>query len=213
MLFAGYGNVSAHQGFNVAGGGGVTVNEWSVCQRVNNNGGWPAVFVPTNSAAEWSNFRSYKPSHVGLANCLPANATISLYERSCGATPRTFNVGTISVTPGTFTTATGKNYTVSVDGPYVRMDCWRSPMAATPGLNVVAVGLTVPGYSTIWASYVAGYTLGSNGIAASAADALGPPAQVGPYTYPYYYGGKWYYYTDCTWMGDTSSSLTVGFSY
>lgn len=213
MLTAVGAAVFAAQSYKVDAGNTTAINEWGICRRVTNAGGYPSVFVPTNTSAEWTTFISNKPSHVSLANCLPDSAVISIYERSCGATPHTWTVGALKATPGTFTTATGKNYTISiVNGSYVKMDCWRSPAAATPGLNVVAVGLTV-GSTTYWASSVIGYTLGFNGIAASAPNALGTPSQVGPYTYVYNYYGTNYYYTDCTWMGDTSSSLTVGFSY
>lgn len=206
-------NAFAIQSYKVNAGNTVNINEWGVCRRVTNAGGWPAVFIPTNSSAEWTTFISKKPSHISLNNCLPNDAVISVYERSCGASPHTWTVGSLLSTPGTFTTSTNKHYTISiVNGMYVKIDCWRSPAASTPGLNVVAVGLTTGG-TTYWASSVIAYTLGFNGIAASAANALGPPSQVGPYTYVYYYQGKNYYYTDCTWMGDTSSSLTVGFSY
>jgi len=209
MLLSINSTVFATQWYKVNGGNSVAINEWGICRRVTNASGWSSVFVPTNTSAEWAIFINNKPNQVTLNNCLPSDAVISIYERSCGATPHTWTVGSLLSAPGTFTTSTDKHYTISiVNGAYVKIDCWRSPAAPTPGLNVVAVGLTTGG-TTYWASSVIGYTLGFNGIAESAVNALGPPSQVGPYTYVYNYYGKNYYYTDCTWMGDTSSSLTV----
>ena len=200
------GLVRANSNYSVAPGATTRVYEWGVCQRVTNASGWPTTFIPTNTATEWSTFRSKKPSHISLMNCIPANATLTIYERTCGVSAYTYAVSSLPASLSTC--STGKTYTFSIEGPNLRIHCYRAP-ATLPANNIVAVLLTVPGYGSYWASTVAGYTLGAGGVAASAADALGPNTQVGPY---YYYYGP-YTYTDCTWMGNNDSDLWLGFSF
>lgn len=61
------GGVYAAQNYSVGGGQTVLIDEHGVCQNVVNNGG-QTLFVPTNTADEWSSFRSYAPS-VTLNTC------------------------------------------------------------------------------------------------------------------------------------------------
>ena len=61
-------SVFAAQYYAVPNWSTVTVNEWSTCKSVTNNC-WPQIFVPTNTAAEWTNFINYKPACVTLGTC------------------------------------------------------------------------------------------------------------------------------------------------
>lgn len=54
--------------YQVNNGTAVTINEWGVCQIVTNNRGI-GIMVPTNTAAEWANFRAGVPSGVSLGGC------------------------------------------------------------------------------------------------------------------------------------------------
>jgi len=58
--------------YQVNSGATVAVNEWSVCKNVTNNNA-KALFVPTNTSAEWSAFITNKPADVTLADCAPVN--------------------------------------------------------------------------------------------------------------------------------------------
>ena len=57
----------AAQSYYIASGASQTINEWGVQKKVTNGCG-PAIFVPTNSSAEWTAFRNNKPSCVTLAD-------------------------------------------------------------------------------------------------------------------------------------------------
>lgn len=202
-------NIFAAESYRINAGNTLKINEWGVCKLVTNNPGWPEVFIPTKTANEWTQFRNNKPSHVNLADCIPSNATITIWERTCGVVAYSYAVSSL---PQSLTTcpskANPKTYTFSIEGSYLRIHCYRAP-DVLPANNIVAVRLTVPGYGNYWASSVAGYNLGSGGIAASAANALGPNTQVGPY---YLYYGP-YTYSDCTFLGNNHSDLWLGFSF
>lgn len=58
----------------------VTINEHSVCKKVTNSGSYD-LFVPTNTAGEWSSFRSNYPAGVSLGSC---GSTYTLTEGSWG---------------------------------------------------------------------------------------------------------------------------------
>lgn len=60
--------VYAASSYQVNNGSTVQVNEHGVCQNVGNSSGL-GIFVPTNSALEWSEFRSHLPGGVGLSPC------------------------------------------------------------------------------------------------------------------------------------------------
>ena len=61
------GIVYAATSYQVNSGATSTIDEWSVCQKVTNNNAL-AIFVPTNTEAEWTAFRTYA-SGVSLAEC------------------------------------------------------------------------------------------------------------------------------------------------
>jgi len=54
--------------YKVNAGSTVSINQFGTCRRVTNNCS-SAIFVPTNTSAEWSSFINNKPSCVSLANC------------------------------------------------------------------------------------------------------------------------------------------------
>ena len=78
--------VFAAQYYQVGNTTTVTVNEWSTCSKVTNNCG-PAIFVPTNTSAEWSTFITNKPACIGLGSCaVPVNCSYTTYQwGSCSA--------------------------------------------------------------------------------------------------------------------------------
>lgn len=97
-------------------------------------------------------------------------------------------------------------YTVSSDGTYLTISCYRVPEWGpefSVGNNVNAVRLNgVPGYpSGIWATTIQAASLGIGGIPDSAVNALGPDTQVGPYMN-----------SPCTYLGDGGSSIELGFN-
>src|SRR3989344_1875893 len=61
----------AAQYYSIGNGANATVNEWGTSKIVTNNCG-ATIFVPTNTSAEWSNFRSYKPACATLATPGPS---------------------------------------------------------------------------------------------------------------------------------------------
>jgi len=65
------GIVYAATSYQVNSGATSTINEWSVCKKVTNNNAL-AIFVPTNTAAEWTAFRT-NASGVSYAECCSAN--------------------------------------------------------------------------------------------------------------------------------------------
>ena len=56
MLTAVGAAVFAAQSYKVDAGNTTAINEWGICRRVTNAGGYPSVFVPTNTSAEWTTF-------------------------------------------------------------------------------------------------------------------------------------------------------------
>lgn len=73
--------VSAAQYYSVSNNSvPVTIDEHSVCKKVTNSGS-ADLFVPTNTAGEWSAFRSNLPSGVSLSEC---GFTYTLTEGSGG---------------------------------------------------------------------------------------------------------------------------------
>ena len=62
---------SGAQFYNVANGTQQTVDKFGTCRVVANNTGF-GLFVPTNTASEWAEFRGHLPAGVTLTNCGPA---------------------------------------------------------------------------------------------------------------------------------------------
>ena len=67
------GIVYAATSYQVNSGVQVTIDEWSVCKKVTNNNAL-AIFVPTNTEAEWTAFRTYA-SGVTYAECIYCDDT------------------------------------------------------------------------------------------------------------------------------------------
>lgn len=84
IFFVGVLLVYAAQYYQINSGATVMVNEHSVCQNVRNNNGL-AIFVPTNTAAEWQAFRSSAPNVQLTACATPVNGGWSSWS-SCSAT-------------------------------------------------------------------------------------------------------------------------------
>jgi len=139
-----------------------------------------------------------------------SNATsVTVYEKTGEIYSYTFDVETLMGTGGIFTTVASitEQYTVTSDGTYVTIHCWRDPPTWLPlygpGGNIVAVRLNgVPNYPDgIWANLIVDYYLGENGVDESRFNALGPADQIGPWNDAY-----------ATWLGDYHSEITLGFS-
>ena len=75
------GIVYAATSYQINSGAQVTVDEWSVCQKVTNNNAL-AIFVPTNTEAEWTAFRTYA-SGVTYASCCSANGAVCSSDADC----------------------------------------------------------------------------------------------------------------------------------
>jgi len=79
ILFFCFSDVSAAEYYRVNVGATVKIDEHSVCKMVTNNGS-SAIFVPTKTSGEWSEFRLHYPSGISLSNCVappPSAPTIS----------------------------------------------------------------------------------------------------------------------------------------
>ena len=79
MLFIGI--VYAATSYQVNSGAQVTVDEWSVCKKVTNNNAL-AIFVPTNTADEWTAFRNYA-SGVSYADCCSGSGVACTAAADC----------------------------------------------------------------------------------------------------------------------------------
>jgi hypothetical protein len=62
----------AAQSYAVAGGNMTAVNEWAECRNITNAAGYSTIFVPTNTATEWSEFRLHYPAGISLGTCGPS---------------------------------------------------------------------------------------------------------------------------------------------
>jgi len=136
--------------------------------------------------------------------------TVTIYEQTGVVHIHTFSVSVLMESNGTFIGTANENYTVTSDGTYLTIHCfrddWRSGFAV--GNNIVAVRLDgVPDIpEDLWASLIVDYTLGHDGIAESRFNALGADTQIGPYA-PTPERAL------CTYMGDQHSELVLGFAH
>jgi len=135
--------------------------------------------------------------------------SVTVFEQTGEVSEYTFDLYTLMHGGGVFYTVAMlvEMYTVSSDGVYLTIHCYRVPPYPCSGYgvgnNIVAARLNgVAGYPQgIWASYIVGYTLGVEGTAESRFNALGNDTQLGPYANSL-----------CTYMGDYDSELVLGFS-
>ncbi|MBU7013107.1 MAG: thrombospondin type 3 repeat-containing protein [Theionarchaea archaeon] len=143
-----------------------------------------------------------KPAFSGSMIPVSSGTSVTVYEQTGAILQYTYTVPVLMGSGGTFLTGATEYYTVTSDGTYVIIHCWIDRTGGSVGSNIVAVRLNgVPGYPEgIWASFIEDITLGYNGIGESAANALGPASQIGPYGQSY-----------CTYLGDQHSEIVVGF--
>jgi hypothetical protein len=119
---------------------------------------------------------------------------VTIYERTTDLLIKTYSVETLMGPGGTFFTVAQEEYTITSDGKYVKIHCYR-PAIDGGGSNIEAVRLEgVPGLGGLWASVIIDYTLGTGGIVSSVVNALG-----GDYNSTY------------TILGDDHSELILGF--
>jgi len=135
--------------------------------------------------------------------------SITLYEKTTNVYIHNFSVSVLMGTGGNFKGAPLENYTVTSDGTYLKIHCFRDRLLSghAVGNNIVAVMLNgVLGFPDgLWASVIVNHTLGHNGIAESRFNALGSDTKIGPYAPAPEYGL-------CTYMGDQDSELVLGFT-
>ena len=55
-------------GYKVINNSEMDIDEWSVCKKITNVGG-PAIFIGTNTSAEWASFLANLPSGVTQDDC------------------------------------------------------------------------------------------------------------------------------------------------
>jgi len=75
----------AAQMYSVDANSTTLVNEWNECRRVSNAPGFATVFIPTNTAAEWTEFRLHYPSNVTLSNGCYHRRPITVTNSTGGA--------------------------------------------------------------------------------------------------------------------------------
>jgi hypothetical protein len=141
---------------------------------------------------------------------VPASAgtSVTVFEMTGWLVEHTYDISTLMGGGGMFWTAAMwmEMYTVTSDGNFVTIHCYRDPPYYCTGFavgnNIVAVRLNgVPDHPEgLWASVVMSYTIGVEGTAESVYNALGPVDQLGPYAN-----------SPCTYLGDFDSEMTLGF--
>lgn len=89
VIFAGI--VYAASSYQINNTISTTVNEWGTCGQITNNSG-KGVFVPTNTSAEWSAFRSNLPSGVTNGSCCVPNTSTN-----CGTGGNRYNFDSCGV--------------------------------------------------------------------------------------------------------------------
>ncbi|MEW5936568.1 MAG: PKD domain-containing protein [Candidatus Thermoplasmatota archaeon] len=132
-----------------------------------------------------------------ISNIPVSNGTsVTIYERTTDWLIYTFDVSTLTTTGATFDTLADEHYTITSDGTYLTINCYRPTTAGGVGHNIAAVRLDgVPGYPDgIYASMIISYTLGMDGDAESRFNALGNDI------------------TTHTLLGDLESEIVLGFS-
>jgi len=120
------GIVYAATSYQVNSGAQVTIDEWSVCKKVTNNNAL-AIFVPTNTAAEWTAFRT-NASGVTYAECCSANGVACSSDANCCSAI----CGTNADGDGYFSEAAGHTgICQATSKPYT--DCCDSDNRTNPG--------------------------------------------------------------------------------
>jgi hypothetical protein len=133
---------------------------------------------------------------------------VVVYEQTTDVYQYTFSVSDLmgNGSLSSFGTMADEFYTVTSDGTYLKIRCYRANwlLGTAVGNNIVAVKLCgVPTFPEgLWASSIVNYTLGYAGTAESRFNSLGPDTQVGPYMPA----------PLATLMGDQDSELVLGFA-
>lgn len=131
-------------------------------------------------------------------------SSVVIYEQTGSVSKYEFYIHSITESPAKFMTDGGETYSISTDGENLVIACHsnRNRSGLAVGGNLVAVKLKgVAGYpGGVWASNIAGYTLGANGIADSMVNILGDDSIIGPYKDSF-----------CTYLGNGDSRITVAF--
>lgn len=74
FIFVGYAINTVATGYKVNDNLETSVDAHGTCQKVkNNNCEGVGIFVPTKTSAEWTSFRTNKPSCVTLSGCAPGD--------------------------------------------------------------------------------------------------------------------------------------------
>ena len=129
--------LTAATGYQVNYGANQNITEWSTCKNVaNNSPTGKALFVPTNTSTEWSQFYTHAPAGVTIAACAPPcggtsyggfcwylGATAASCTTTCSSHGGTVDAGTITYagSGGTLSnctnviTALGKTFSSSGD--------------------------------------------------------------------------------------------------
>ncbi len=134
--------------------------------------------------------------------------TLTIWEQTTNITVRVFQMDDVISSGVSFFTsaAVSEIYSVTSDGTYVTIYCYKVPPEPMTGIgtgnNIVAVRLDgVPEHPEgLYASNIVSYVVGVGGVEESRWNALGPETQVGPYMdLPY------------TALGDYGSEIVLGF--
>jgi len=124
--------------------------------------------------------------------------TVTLWERTTTTDMRTFPVATLTGPGATFDTLASEHYTITSDGAYLTIHCYRPTygVGTSTGNNIAGARLDgVPGFPAgIWASVIVSYVVGYGGIEASRFAALGSDLAT------------------ITFMGDQDSELVLAFT-
>jgi len=139
------------------------------------------------------------PAPLGTIVMRVDNGTsVTIWERTTTSGVYTFSVATLTGAGGTIDTLASEHYTITSDGTYLTIHCYRAAFGNGTGTgdNIAGVRLDgVPGHpSGIWASVIVTYIVGYGGIEASRFYALGPNL------------------SDWTYMGDQESELVLAFT-
>ena len=134
-------------------GTAVTITANSICKTVKNNGNLGDIFVPTNTANEWSAFLSHQPSYVTLGECCTPAATQYNYP-GCSS-------GVGSITQQKVSTCPGPTY--PTDWTTTSNTCLTCTTRSNSGMWDV-VDVYCQAGEVRYSGYCFGYCRGSDGV-------------------------------------------------
>lgn len=136
---------------------------------------------------------------------LSSGTAVTVYEMTDFVHSYSFLTSDLMVDGGAFSTTAKEEYTLTSDGTYLRIHCFRDAFYSGIGVgnNIIAVRLDgVAGFTEgTWATVIKDYLVGYHGTAESRYNALGSVDEVGPF-------GEYLW----TLMGDQHSELILGFT-